>query len=295
MTHRLAYTSIIALLLASPGSAIGQETIFIGGPRPQPGVEVNLDAIGYLGAGSGLQNYRTPRPDNRPDLLPRNAVNMPRARAVTAQPLTAPATPALKPTGDPVPLLPKAEAREAQPAPLQPLAEALAPPLAPPPPIPSIRPMTAARQPEITRPAQPEAATKAAPEVAPEVSPAPAPVQNSAAVSLSSMMGAGVMQAGQSLLLFESGSAALPAGAEAQLMALAQKMRDGDARVQLKSNASGGEDGAEARRISLKRALAARAVLIGQGIDSTRIDVRALGPAADDGPADRIEVIVLSQ
>lgn len=292
---RFAYTSIIALMLASAGNAIGQETIFIGGPRPQPGIEVNLDAIGGPARGSALQYSRTPKPDARPDLLPRNSLNMPRARAVTAQPLAAPPSAAPQPTGEPEPLSPKAQAK-GQPTPLQPQAAARAPAmqaLPPPPPIPSARPMTAARKPETSPEAPPSAAPEAAYQAAAEVSPAPG--LNGAAVSLSSIMGAGKIDAGQPLLLFESGSAALPAIAEAQLAALAQKMRDGGARVQLKSNASGSDDGAEARRISLKRALAARAVLIGQGIDSTRIDVRALGPAADGGPADRIEVIVLSQ
>lgn len=96
-------------------------------------------------------------------------------------------------------------------------------------------------------------------------------------------------------LLFDPGSADLSAEAAGQLSALVASLREGGARVQLKSHASGSDDGAQARRISLKRALAARAVLMEQGIDSTRIDVRALGPVADGGPPDRIEVILLSQ
>ena len=38
------------------------------------------------------------------------------------------------------------------------------------------------------------------------------------------------------------------------------------------------------------RALAARAVLISEGIPSARIYVRALGAAGGDGPADRVDV-----
>ena len=50
------------------------------------------------------------------------------------------------------------------------------------------------------------------------------------------------------------------------------------------------EDPSTPRRLSLARALAARAVLINEGIASTRIYVRALGSAADDGPADRVDL-----
>ena len=48
------------------------------------------------------------------------------------------------------------------------------------------------------------------------------------------------------------------------------------------------------RRLSLARALAARAVLIAEGLPSTRIYVRALGASAGDGPADRVDVVPAS-
>lgn len=96
-------------------------------------------------------------------------------------------------------------------------------------------------------------------------------------------------------LLFEPGSIEIPGQAAEQLRALAGNLQNGDDRVQLKSHAGGNEDAAKARRLSLKRALAARAVLIEAGIDATRIDVRALGPADDGGPPDRIDMIILPQ
>jgi outer membrane protein OmpA-like peptidoglycan-associated protein len=50
------------------------------------------------------------------------------------------------------------------------------------------------------------------------------------------------------------------------------------------------DDPSTPRRLSLSRALAARAVLMSEGIPSTRIYVRALGGTATPGPADRVDV-----
>ncbi len=46
---------------------------------------------------------------------------------------------------------------------------------------------------------------------------------------------------------------------------------------------------------ALKRALSARSHLLAAGLESTRIDVRAMGPAGDGGPDDRLDVIVVAQ
>jgi outer membrane protein OmpA-like peptidoglycan-associated protein len=53
-----------------------------------------------------------------------------------------------------------------------------------------------------------------------------------------------------------------------------------------------GDKGSDARRLSLKRALAIRQVLIDDGVSSERIDVRAMGGADDSGPADRVDVYI---
>ena len=55
--------------------------------------------------------------------------------------------------------------------------------------------------------------------------------------------------------------------------------------------AGAADDPSTPRRLSLARALAARAVLINEGLPSTRIYVRALGTNAGDGPADRVDVL----
>ena len=83
---------------------------------------------------------------------------------------------------------------------------------------------------------------------------------------------------------------------ESGLRALVQSVAETETRIQLKAFAAGSaERPSTARRLSLSRALAVRSFLIEQGMRSTRIDVRALGVPADDGPADRVDVILLTQ
>ncbi|MGH6828383.1 MAG: OmpA family protein [Rhizomicrobium sp.] len=53
-----------------------------------------------------------------------------------------------------------------------------------------------------------------------------------------------------------------------------------------------GDKSSNARRLSLKRALAIRQVLIDDGVPAERIDVHAMGGADDSGPADRVDVYI---
>jgi outer membrane protein OmpA-like peptidoglycan-associated protein len=53
-----------------------------------------------------------------------------------------------------------------------------------------------------------------------------------------------------------------------------------------------GEKSSDTRRLSLKRALVVRQLLIDDGIPSERIEVHALGGVDDDGPPDRVDVYV---
>lgn len=53
-----------------------------------------------------------------------------------------------------------------------------------------------------------------------------------------------------------------------------------------------GDKGSDARRLSLKRALAIRQILIDDGVSPDRIDVQAMGGTDDSGPADRVDVYV---
>lgn len=70
-------------------------------------------------------------------------------------------------------------------------------------------------------------------------------------------------------------------------------MSSASARVQIQAfGGNRGDKGSDARRLSLKRALAIRQVLIDDGVPAERIDVRAMGGADDSGPADRVDVYV---
>ena len=70
-------------------------------------------------------------------------------------------------------------------------------------------------------------------------------------------------------------------------------MSSPNARVELQAfGGAKGDKGSDARRLSLKRALSIRQVLIDDGVSPDRIDVRAMGGADDTGPADRVDVYV---
>lgn len=94
---------------------------------------------------------------------------------------------------------------------------------------------------------------------------------------------------------FAAGAAELPADGKGVLdKAAAQIKNDDSARLQIVAYASGGDDsGSQARRLSLSRALAVRSYLIDQGVRSTRMDVRALGNRSSNGPADRVDILVV--
>jgi outer membrane protein OmpA-like peptidoglycan-associated protein len=97
-------------------------------------------------------------------------------------------------------------------------------------------------------------------------------------------------------IAFAGEAAALPEPAKGELKQIAGALgRDPALRVQVMAYASGGNDASKARRLSLSRALAVRTYLIEQGIGSTRIDVRALGNAAEGGPSDRVDLMMLSR
>lgn len=100
---------------------------------------------------------------------------------------------------------------------------------------------------------------------------------------------------GQTLrLTFPAGTARLTPEASRKLAEVAKTVvGDAQLRLQLLAYAGGSsETASQARRLSLSRALSARSFLIGKGVRSTRIDVRALGNKSGGGPPDRIDVLV---
>ncbi len=94
---------------------------------------------------------------------------------------------------------------------------------------------------------------------------------------------------------FAVGSAELPADGRGVLDRIAAALAANAAlRLQLVGYASPGDDAIAARRIALKRAVEARSYLIGKGVPSVRMDVRALGARNDGtGPPDRVDVVIV--
>lgn len=103
-------------------------------------------------------------------------------------------------------------------------------------------------------------------------------------------------------LAFAPGSAALSSDAERVLKDLAARFSAEDPAVRLQLMAfAGGEDisASKARRLSLARALAVRSYLMANGIEGTRMDVRALGdrtlgPAANI-PQNRVDIAMIKR
>ena len=95
-------------------------------------------------------------------------------------------------------------------------------------------------------------------------------------------------------IIFADGQKELEATEKDKLSTFARSLLGRkDARLQLKSYASDiNESPSGARRLSLARALAVRSFLIEAGVNSTRIDVRALGAKNERGPADRVDLVV---
>lgn len=95
-------------------------------------------------------------------------------------------------------------------------------------------------------------------------------------------------------LNFAAGSEEMDAAASALVDALVAENGSGARVVQVRAYAAGsGETNSAARRLSLKRAVAVRSYMIQKGMQAARIDVRALGPAPDAGPADRVDIVIM--
>ncbi len=98
-------------------------------------------------------------------------------------------------------------------------------------------------------------------------------------------------------LTFEPESSVLSDAATAQLAPLVEKLNsDYLLRVQVLAYAAGDDDASShARGISLARALAMRNYLSAQGITMDRMDIKALGNTAQEEPADRVDLVPLTQ
>ncbi|MBL8708852.1 MAG: OmpA family protein, partial [Rhodospirillaceae bacterium] len=105
--------------------------------------------------------------------------------------------------------------------------------------------------------------------------------------------GAAPLPAGGARIVFEGDADDLPAGAAGELDAIAQRMLgDESIKVQVLAYSSSiGDNESQARRKALARGLEVRKYLIGKGVRSNRIDVRALGSKSEGSPADRVDIV----
>ncbi|BBK39448.1 hypothetical protein STAQ_45260 [Allostella sp. ATCC 35155] len=203
------------------------------------------------------------------------------AAAAPERPARAAASPAAPPPPSPSPAPPKQAAPATAPPPRD-VAAATATP------APPARPA-----PTAPAPAQPTRSRAAPP--APVVAPPPTPAAPSQTAALPPP--AVAQRRGEARVSFPAGGTDLPSSARSELDRVAGRLAADEAlRLQLNAYAAGeGEQSSQARRLSLSRALAVRAYLIDKGVRSTRLDVRALGQPQDDGPADRVDLVVVGR
>jgi outer membrane protein OmpA-like peptidoglycan-associated protein len=238
-----------------------------------------------------------------PPPAPRGLGGAPRAGGLPLAPDTVPqATPPRRPVQRPRPAPAQRAARPPAPAgplPLPPEEPAAVPPIAAPAPLP-LPPTPPPPPPVVAAPAPdapPSAATPAPapPEVAAAPQPAPPAVvaaPRPAAAPAAARPAAPPPERVQ--LLFTPEAQELTKAMRDDLRRLAGSLPE-DETLRLTVNAYAGGDPAHpslARRASLARALAVRTALMEAGVRSTRIDVRALGLNAGDGPPDRVDVLV---
>jgi len=101
----------------------------------------------------------------------------------------------------------------------------------------------------------------------------------------------------QSVIPFAAGQSSPAASDVYAIHALANSLNAalsaGAQRVQLEAyGGPRGDKSSDSRRLSLKRALVIRELLIEDGVPSEKIDVRAMGGADDNGAADRVDVFL---
>ncbi|TQV81723.1 OmpA family protein [Denitrobaculum tricleocarpae] len=199
----------------------------------------------------------------------------------------APPPPKLAPKAAPEPAAPKTASVAKAPA-LEDTTSALTPP--PPPPV---TPSAIAQAPAastVTAPA-PAAATPAPQPAAPQLQ------ANDAAPATPSTQTASRGDTGTQVsevqVLFNSTEAGLSGPAQSALESVAQAMlEDESSEVQLFAYAGQADiDATQARRLSLSRAMAVRAFLIGKGVRPARMQVRALGNKTTSGSPDRVDVV----
>ena len=246
----------------------------------------------------------TPVPNPAPTPAPAPA-------APKASPPTPAPAPALKPAPAPAPVVTPAPPRAAVPTPAQTPAPAPAAAAAPaaapakppqqvatapqaltPPPRP-VTPPAAAPAPVAKLPEAPKAEAPKAevPKAEPQVAAIPAAPQPSAPAKTEAA------PADKPLTIVYTTGSQIPSDAAASMKDLTDRLaKDSSLRVQLMSYASDAEKNvSRSRRLSLERAVAVRKLLMDNGVDSTRIEVRALGDQNAGGAPDRVDIVISSR
>ena len=150
---------------------------------------------------------------------------------------------------------------------------------------------------KVPTPPKATAAVPQAPAIpkAPSTTPASATAKTGGSVVAALTAPVDVSDDGNKLrILFGEESSNLPDEAASELQKLAEKM-NGDRRLRLVlyGFAGGAPDTpSKARRLSLFRALAVRTQLMNYGVPSTRMQLRALGNRVEEGPPDRVDIVV---
>ncbi|MBT4711764.1 MAG: hypothetical protein HOB82_09610 [Alphaproteobacteria bacterium] len=295
------------------GPALAQ--VFVGG-QGLPGVEVNLGVLDTL-------------PDRSRQQLRLPGVVAPGPIQLRAPGTPAPVAPApVAPAAQPAPAFTPPPPPPPQPAPTPPPAPTPAPAPTPPPapvppapaPVPAAGPAPAPAPAIVGPPPAPapaEVPVPAAPAAAapgPGPAPTPAPAPQAVAVAPAPQVPQAPQPRGPEVanvaptpdglapqggpltqIQFSGAQTLLPAEAELVLQEIAALVAGTERRIQLNAYAGGtAETVGDARRLSLSRALTVRSFLIEAGVRSTRIDVRALGLADDDGPPERVDIVLLA-
>lgn len=200
------------------------------------------------------------------------------------------ATPAPAPAPEPQPAPAAAAPAEPIPAPTPPAEPESVPASVPSPAqnAPAATPAATASEQPAAESTGTETATTEAPAAEQQTASAEAPAETAPDTG-----GNAALPSGATRIVFEPGADELPQGATANLDALAEKMlADQNLKVQVLAYSGGTPDAeSQARRKALARGLEVRKYLIGKGVRSNRIDVRALGTKSEGNPADRVDIV----
>ncbi len=157
----------------------------------------------------------------------------------------------------------------------------------------NLRPAAVATANPATQPALPQAAPDSA-AIAPippavQAAPPPPPTVSDTAATAAEPTPSGLR------LSFAPGQSDLSPDSATSLKKLAEATPSNDVvSFNVMAYAAGSpDDPSTARRVSLSRAMAVRSALVGDGVSSARIYVRALGEQHGGGPPDRVDVTVL--